>query len=129
MIVRICCAGIAVLLNRISKPKVTVAVDGSLYRFHPHFHQLMMTMTKSLVQPGLDVSTCQQQITFVCDSAPLGEPCIYRLCDCVLYKSTIGIDNRVSIITIVYGTRPEHMYRASCSVPSKLMLRDTNGIM
>jgi len=50
------CAGIAVLLNRINKPKVTVAVDGSLYRFHPHFHRLMMTKTKSLVKPGLDVS-------------------------------------------------------------------------
>ena len=46
-------------MNRISKPKVTVAVDGSLYRFHPHFHKLMMRMTSALIKPGIDVSiTC-----------------------------------------------------------------------
>jgi len=50
------CTGIAVLVNRVNKPKVTVAVDGSLYRFHPHFHQLMMKMTKALIKPGIDVS-------------------------------------------------------------------------
>jgi len=42
-------AGIAALLNRIDRAEVTVAVDGSLYRFHPHFHNLMMKMTKELV--------------------------------------------------------------------------------
>jgi hexokinase len=47
-------AGIAALLNRINKQCVTVAVDGSLYRFHPHFHSLMMTMTKSLVKKGIN---------------------------------------------------------------------------
>jgi len=34
-------AGIAVLLQRVSKPAVTVGVDGSLYRYHPRFHQLI----------------------------------------------------------------------------------------
>jgi len=45
-----------VLVNRIDKPKLTVAVDGSLYRFHPHFHRLMMKMTASLIKPNIDVS-------------------------------------------------------------------------
>ena len=47
--------GIAVLLNRINKPKVTVAVDGSLYRFHPHFHELMMEKIQDLLNPGIKV--------------------------------------------------------------------------
>jgi len=53
----ICRAGIAALVNRIDKPRLTVAVDGSVYRFHPHFHQLMTVMTSSLIQPGKEVST------------------------------------------------------------------------
>ncbi|KAH3707305.1 hypothetical protein DPMN_066706 [Dreissena polymorpha] len=32
---------------------VAVAVDGSLYRFHPHFHDLMMEKTEHLVNPGI----------------------------------------------------------------------------
>lgn len=48
-------AGIATLLNRINQTEVTVAVDGSLYRFHPHFHDLMMQKTTALVKTGLKV--------------------------------------------------------------------------
>ncbi|CAG0916946.1 unnamed protein product, partial [Notodromas monacha] len=47
-------AGIATLLNKIQKKKVTVAVDGSVYRFHPHFHNLMMDKIKQLLHPGLE---------------------------------------------------------------------------
>jgi hexokinase len=47
-------AGIATLLNKIQKKKVTVAVDGSVYRFHPHFHNLMMEKIKQLLKPGLE---------------------------------------------------------------------------
>lgn len=46
-------AGIAALINRINKPNVTVAIDGSLYRFHPHFHNLMMQKTQALINDGL----------------------------------------------------------------------------
>ena len=35
---------------------MAVAVDGSLYRFHPHFHDLMMEKTEHLVNPGIKVS-------------------------------------------------------------------------
>ena len=43
------------MLNKMKKPDVTVGVDGSLYRFHPHFHDLMMEKTK-LLAPGIRVS-------------------------------------------------------------------------
>ncbi|CAG5127581.1 unnamed protein product, partial [Candidula unifasciata] len=46
-------AGVACLLNRINRKEVTIGVDGSLYRFHPFFHDLMMEKTKVLIKPGL----------------------------------------------------------------------------
>lgn len=42
-------AAIAVLLNRMHRPHVTVGVDGSLYRFHPQFHNLMMDKIPELI--------------------------------------------------------------------------------
>lgn len=48
-------AGIATLLNKIQRPDVTVAVDGSLYRFHPHFHDLMMEKLQQLTDPHIKV--------------------------------------------------------------------------
>ena len=47
--------GIATLLNRINKPRVTVAVDGSLYRYHPHFDAMMREKIRQLIKPGLEV--------------------------------------------------------------------------
>ncbi|XP_018013710.1 hexokinase type 2 isoform X2 [Hyalella azteca] len=47
-------AGVAVLLNRIAQKKVTVAVDGSVYRFHPFFHDMMVEIIKRLVKPGIE---------------------------------------------------------------------------
>ncbi|CAG0898463.1 unnamed protein product [Darwinula stevensoni] len=46
-------AGIATLLNKMKRPKVTVAVDGSVYRFHPHFHDLMTAKISQLLKPGI----------------------------------------------------------------------------
>lgn len=51
--------GIATLLNRIDLPSVTVAVDGSLFRFHPHFPKLMMDKTSKLAKPGIKVGHCK----------------------------------------------------------------------
>jgi len=42
-------AGVAALLKRVSRTSVTVAVDGSLYRYHPKFHNLMTEMTQQLL--------------------------------------------------------------------------------
>ncbi|BFZ01473.1 hypothetical protein BsWGS_04512 [Bradybaena similaris] len=46
-------AGIACILNRMNRKEATVGVDGSLYRFHPFFHDLMMEKTKVLTKKGL----------------------------------------------------------------------------
>ncbi|XP_042862101.1 hexokinase type 2-like isoform X1 [Penaeus japonicus] len=46
-------AGVALLLNRINEESVSVAVDGSVYRFHPHFHNLMVEQVSQLVKPGI----------------------------------------------------------------------------
>ncbi|KAL7026429.1 hypothetical protein ACKWTF_013910 [Chironomus riparius] len=42
-------AGIATLINKMNEPSVTVGVDGSVYRFHPRFHDLMMEKIRTLV--------------------------------------------------------------------------------
>ncbi|XP_057365081.1 hexokinase type 2-like isoform X1 [Daphnia carinata] len=49
----IAAAGTACLLNKMGKQHVTVAVDGSVYRFHPHFHDLMVEKIRQLINPGL----------------------------------------------------------------------------
>lgn len=52
----IAAAAVACLLNKMGQKHVTVAVDGSLYRFHPHFHDLMVEKIRQLINPGLTVS-------------------------------------------------------------------------
>ena len=37
------------------RPDVSVAVDGSLYRFHPHFHDLMVEKIEQLIKPEIKV--------------------------------------------------------------------------
>ncbi|XP_063381358.1 hexokinase type 2 isoform X2 [Cydia fagiglandana] len=46
-------AGLAVLINKMGEPRVTVGIDGSVYRFHPHFHALMCEKITQLIRPGL----------------------------------------------------------------------------
>lgn len=41
-------AGIATLLNKMGENNVTVGIDGSVYRFHPHFHDLMTEKIRQL---------------------------------------------------------------------------------
>lgn len=48
-------AGVATLLNKMGEPAVTVGIDGSVYRFHPQFHNLMMEKIGELVNPGIKV--------------------------------------------------------------------------
>ncbi|CAI9739073.1 hexokinase-2-like isoform X1 [Octopus vulgaris] len=45
-------AGISTLINSLKRPEVTVAIDGSLYRFHPRFHNLMSLKIQELVDPS-----------------------------------------------------------------------------
>jgi len=47
-------AGVATTLNKINKTYVTVAVDGSVYRLHPHVHRLMEDKIGELINPGIE---------------------------------------------------------------------------
>ncbi|VVC36906.1 Hexokinase, N-terminal,Hexokinase, binding site,Hexokinase,Hexokinase, C-terminal [Cinara cedri] len=46
-------AGLATLLNKMSEKTVTIGVDGSVYRFHPYFHKIMVEKIKQLVNPEI----------------------------------------------------------------------------
>ncbi|XP_011055105.1 PREDICTED: hexokinase type 2-like isoform X5 [Acromyrmex echinatior] len=48
-------AGIAALLNKIGENNVTVGIDGSVYRFHPHFHDLMTVKINELQKYKFDL--------------------------------------------------------------------------
>lgn len=46
-------AGLSVLLNKMNEKDVMIAVDGSVYRYHPFYHQLLMDKTGELVNDGI----------------------------------------------------------------------------
>lgn len=46
-------SGISALLNKIGEKVVTVGIDGSVYRYHPHFHNLLVEKINHLVDPGI----------------------------------------------------------------------------
>ncbi|XP_076240204.1 hexokinase A isoform X1 [Calliopsis andreniformis] len=48
-------AGIATLLNKMGENNVTVGIDGSVYRFHPHFHDLMTEKINQLQSYKFDL--------------------------------------------------------------------------
>lgn len=59
-------AGAATLINKMGKDNVTVGIDGSVYRFHPHFHDLMTEKIAQLVTPGIKVSSFLEKIFILC---------------------------------------------------------------
>lgn len=48
-------AGIATLLNKMGENNVTVGIDGSVYRFHPHFHDVMTEKIRQLQSYKFDL--------------------------------------------------------------------------
>ena len=42
-------AGVASLINKIGKRRITVGMDGSVYKFHPHFGRRMQRVVTRLV--------------------------------------------------------------------------------
>jgi len=46
-------AGVAALLNKINRKRVTVGMDGSLYKFHPHFHNRMVAKISSMIDSSI----------------------------------------------------------------------------
>lgn len=51
-------AGISTLINKMDINPVSVAVDGSVFRFHPRFRELMEIQIKALVNDGIKVRIC-----------------------------------------------------------------------
>ena len=49
------CVAVAVVIQRVGLNDVSVAVDGSLYRFHPHFKELMSNKIAQLLPPHQQV--------------------------------------------------------------------------
>lgn len=43
---------VATLLNRMQRDHSTVGVDGSVYRHHPHFHNIMVKKIRELTEPA-----------------------------------------------------------------------------
>ncbi|KAK6048738.1 Hexokinase [Cooperia oncophora] len=52
-------AAIACVLNRIRRPKMTVAIDGSTYKYHPFFEHWVVEKVKELLDPGLKFKVVQ----------------------------------------------------------------------
>lgn len=48
-------AGAATLLNKMDFNSVTIGVDGSVYRFHPNFHDLMVEKIRQMARPSVKV--------------------------------------------------------------------------
>ena len=46
-------AAVATILNKINRPCTTVGVDGSVYKYHPNFHNLMVEKIAQLLKPEL----------------------------------------------------------------------------
>ncbi|TMW53073.1 hypothetical protein DOY81_001801 [Sarcophaga bullata] len=42
---------LACLIDRIGDPYVVVGIDGSVYRLHPHYHNLLTAKIKELARP------------------------------------------------------------------------------
>lgn len=49
-------AALSTIINKMQRPHTTVGVDGSVYRYHPHFHDLMERKISELVHPEYKVS-------------------------------------------------------------------------
>lgn len=49
-------AGLAVILNRININDIVIGVDGSVYRYHPHYHQLLVNKISELVNSNIQFS-------------------------------------------------------------------------
>ena len=47
-------AGVAALLNKMGRRSVTVGMDGSLYKFHPHFQTRMTAKIRHLVDKNVN---------------------------------------------------------------------------
>lgn len=56
-------AAISTMLNKMARKHTTVGVDGSVYRYHPHFHNLMVGKIAELINPRYEVSPTSSRLT------------------------------------------------------------------
>ncbi|XP_050431143.1 hexokinase type 2-like [Adelges cooleyi] len=47
---RMVAAGLVAILNRIDEPEITIGVDGSVYRHHPHYHNILVETINELLE-------------------------------------------------------------------------------
>ncbi|EYC14455.1 hypothetical protein Y032_0040g213 [Ancylostoma ceylanicum] len=52
-------AAIACVLNRVRRPRMLVAIDGSTYKYHPFFDHWVTDKVKELIDPGLEFKIVQ----------------------------------------------------------------------
>ncbi|CAF2746550.1 unnamed protein product [Rotaria sp. Silwood2] len=87
---RLAAAGLAVLVNRIGKPHVTIGVDGSLYRHHPRFKHTMERCMETLVDKNF-----QFKLTLSDDGSGKGAAMVACVADTSLCKETRVHDEEI----------------------------------
>ncbi|KAH8294215.1 hypothetical protein KR054_009529 [Drosophila jambulina] len=50
---KLCACGLVTLINKMNVNEVVIAVDGSVYRYHPTYHAMLEKYTKKLLRPGV----------------------------------------------------------------------------
>ncbi|EDW33959.1 GL21847 [Drosophila persimilis] len=50
---KLCSCGLVTLINKMNINDVSVGIDGSVYRFHPRYHDLLMFHMTKLLRPGI----------------------------------------------------------------------------
>lgn len=69
-------AGLSVLMERVGEKQVAVGIDGTVYKFHPHFHNLMVEKIKELVGDAYDF-----QLLLVEDGSGIGAGLVAAVID------------------------------------------------
>ncbi|KAH8278790.1 hypothetical protein KR018_009479 [Drosophila ironensis] len=50
---KLCACGLVTLINKMSINEVVVGIDGSVYKYHPKYHDLLCSYMKTLLRPGV----------------------------------------------------------------------------
>ena len=48
-------AGVAALANKLGRPRLTVGMDGSLYKLHPSFGRIMQAVARRLISDNIEL--------------------------------------------------------------------------
>ena len=48
-------AGLAALANKLGRPRLTVGMDGSVYKFHPSFGRIMKAVARRLISDNIEL--------------------------------------------------------------------------